>query len=201
MNNKVLAPEQIQLINNYLENTGVNYLDIRYEMTDHVATVMEQKSGNFETELKEYIKDNRKQLKKLNRNMAFAGMRKAYKELGLSLLRPLPIIGSIAVFAVAMLLLPILGQERLVQILFLLFILITSIPTFSILHRMFRYRKQYSGGIGYPFLVLGLLYLYAFKDYLPGTIVVLYQAIMVVCAVVMLVTAKKQYKRYKLRYE
>lgn len=47
MNNKVLAPEHLQFINNYLENSGVKYLDIRYEMTDHVATALENREGDF----------------------------------------------------------------------------------------------------------------------------------------------------------
>ena len=200
-----LTQDNIKSIDIALGKIGIAYLDIRYELTDHVATALEQKDGEFETELEVYIKENKKQLKKLNRKMFFAGFGKSYKELGQSLLKPLPVVGSISVFTIAMFMLPVVGQEVLIRILFLLFLLFTGITTFSTLNRMFRYRKQYSGGIGYGFLVLAFLYLNVFmmgwQNYLPGAVVVLYYAIVAVCSVVMMITAQKQYKRYKLRYE
>lgn len=200
-----LTENNIKSIDSALGKIGIVYLDIRYELTDHVATVLEQKDGEFGTELEAYIKENKKQLKKLNRKMFFSGMGKAYKELGLSLLKPLPIVGSIAVLAIAMLLLSTIGQENLVAILFLTFCLITSVSCYLFLYRMFRHRKQYSAGIGYSFLVLALLYLSLFimdwQDYLPGALVMAYYSAVAVCSVVMFTTAEKQYKRYKLRYE
>ncbi len=200
-----LTQDNIKNIDSALGKIGIAYIDIRYELTDHVATVLEQKDGDFEIELEAYIIENKKHLRKLNRKMFVAGLTKSYKELGLNLLKPLPIVGSIVVFAVAMLMLPVVGQEILTRILFLLFLLFTGITTFSTLNRMFRYRKQYSGGIGYGFLVLAFLYLNVFmmgwQNYLPSAVVVLYYAIVAVCSVVMMITAQKQYKRYKLRYE
>lgn len=200
-----LTQDNIKSIDAALGKIGIAYLDIRYELTDHVANVLEQKDGDFETELEAYIKENKKQLIRLNRKMFFSGMGKAYKELGVSILRPLPVVGSIALFAVVLLALPTLGQENLVAFLFLTFCLITSVSCYLFLYRMFRHRKQYSAGIGYSFLVLALLYLSLFmmdwQDYLPGALVMAYYSAVAVCSVVMFTTAEKQYKRYKLRYE
>lgn len=200
-----LTQDNIKSIDAALGKIGIAYLDIRYELTDHVANVLEQKDGDFETELDAYIKENKKQLKRLNRKMFFSGMGKAYKELGLSLLKPLPIVVSIAVSAVVLLALPTLGQENLVVFLFLNFCIITSVSCYLFLYRMFRHRKQYSAGIGYSFLVLALLYLSLFimdwQEYLPGALVMAYYSAVAVCSVVMFTTAEKQYKRYKLRYE
>ncbi|MCT4698364.1 hypothetical protein [Tenacibaculum haliotis] len=38
-----LTQEQTKRINDFLEGIGVNYIDIRYEMVDHIATEIEEK--------------------------------------------------------------------------------------------------------------------------------------------------------------
>lgn len=200
-----LTQDNIKSIDIALGKIGIAYIDIRCELTDHVATELEHKDGDFETELKAYIEENKKQLKRLNRKMFFAGFGKSYKELGLNLLKPLPIVGCIAVFAAAMLLLPMIGQEDLVRILFLIYALSASISCGLFLYRMFRYQKTYSGGIGYSFLTLALLYLSIFmmdwQNYLLTTVTILYYSVVAISSLVMFTTAEKQYKRYKLRYE
>lgn len=40
---KKLSQEEIRFIENYLKNSGVEYLDVRTEMTDHVASEIESK--------------------------------------------------------------------------------------------------------------------------------------------------------------
>lgn len=52
---KKLTPEQIESIDALLCMKGVNFIDIRYEMTDHIASAMEEKEGDFKTNLKEYF--------------------------------------------------------------------------------------------------------------------------------------------------
>lgn len=57
-----LSNEQIQFIDNYLYNSGVRYIDIRSEMTDHVATVLETMEGDFGQNFSEYMISNKKEL-------------------------------------------------------------------------------------------------------------------------------------------
>lgn len=51
-----LEKEQIQFIENYLENSDILYADIRMEMTDHVASEIEQLMDSEHTEFYETFK-------------------------------------------------------------------------------------------------------------------------------------------------
>ena len=66
-----LTLEQTDYIEENLESIGVKYLDIRYEMLDHIATEMENAPGDFYESTDEYFFTNRlslvKQYKKLKR--------------------------------------------------------------------------------------------------------------------------------------
>lgn len=57
-----LSNEQIQFIDNYLYNSGVRYIDIRCEMTDHVATALEKMEGDFGQNFSGYMISNKKEL-------------------------------------------------------------------------------------------------------------------------------------------
>ena len=37
-----LSKEELQFIDNYLENSGVIYMDVRLELTDHIASAIEE---------------------------------------------------------------------------------------------------------------------------------------------------------------
>ena len=54
-----LSQENIQFINTYLENSNVVYIDIRYEMIDHIASgvekMMEEKGTDFYDAFKNYM--------------------------------------------------------------------------------------------------------------------------------------------------
>lgn len=61
-----LTTEQIQQIDNYLDNKGLNYIDIRTEVFDHIASDIERQmdeSINFEKALNLNIKKWNKDLK------------------------------------------------------------------------------------------------------------------------------------------
>lgn len=185
---------------------GVAYADIRYEMADHIATVLEEKGGNFEEELAEYIRVNKKHLKKLNRKMFFHAALGAYRKLGKTLLSPGFLAGLALLTGTAVLLGSRVEQELLIRVLFFVFCIVGSASSYLFLYRIFRYRRQYSGGVGFSFLTLALLYLGIFmmdwRLYIGSTILVmLYYSFSVVCAVAMYVTAERQYRQYKLKYE
>ncbi len=69
-----LTKENIQFIENYLENSDIFYADIRMEMTDHVASAIEDKmnhgdSRDFYYIFKDYMVENKARL--LNDNRKF----------------------------------------------------------------------------------------------------------------------------------
>lgn len=64
-----LTGENIQFIDRYLKNSGVEFLDIRIEMTDHVASAVERDlekgiNPNFYSAFKAYMVRNKKNLLK-----------------------------------------------------------------------------------------------------------------------------------------
>ena len=66
---KQLSKKEIGFIDNYLKNSGVEYLDIRIEMTDHVASAIENyldqnSSSTFYDAFKLYMIKNKKSLLK-----------------------------------------------------------------------------------------------------------------------------------------
>lgn len=67
-----LTTHQIGFINNYLKNSGVQYTDIRYEMTDHVSTALEEMEGDFYHNFTQYMLEHKKEL--LESNKQFSGI-------------------------------------------------------------------------------------------------------------------------------
>lgn len=67
-----LSKENIQFIDTYLENSGVIYIDIRYEMIDHIATgveeLMVEKSLDFYDAFKNYMVVHKKAILKNNKH-------------------------------------------------------------------------------------------------------------------------------------
>jgi len=63
-----LGQEELEFIDNYLKNSGVEYIDVRLEMLDHVASAVEAKMDIEETEFyeafKAYMVMNKKELLK-----------------------------------------------------------------------------------------------------------------------------------------
>ncbi len=57
-----LTQQQVQFIYNYLENSGIQYLDARVEMTDHVASGLEAMEGDFYENFKTYMLEHKESL-------------------------------------------------------------------------------------------------------------------------------------------
>ena len=76
-----LTTEQIQAVNNALLGARIVHQDIRVELTDHIASVLEKEGSDFEQSLSVYISENKKELRRLNRKFMRIGAGK-----GLSLI-------------------------------------------------------------------------------------------------------------------
>jgi len=106
-----LTKHQIQFIDKYLANSGVRYADIRFEMTDHIATMLESKEGDFYYNFKEYMLKHKKEL--LNSNSKFIRLagRRATKILLTGLIKPATLVVFALVFVAAKILHQYLGEE------------------------------------------------------------------------------------------
>lgn len=74
-----LTSEQIQFIDNRLYNMGVKYIDIRYEMVDHIASEIEAMEGDFGTNWTEYFIMHSNDIIKQNRRAKRASIIRALK--------------------------------------------------------------------------------------------------------------------------
>ncbi len=74
-----LTTEQIQAVNKALLRARIAHYDIRLELTDHVASVLEKQEGDFEQNLAAYINDNKKLLRRLNYKFMRTGATKGLK--------------------------------------------------------------------------------------------------------------------------
>lgn len=69
----ILNSEQIQFIDQFLKRNDVVYVDIRAEMTDHIATAVEERMKSekldFYEVFRNYVTTNKKELFRMNRSI------------------------------------------------------------------------------------------------------------------------------------
>lgn len=77
-----LSIENIHFIDNYLENSGVYYYDVRLEMIDHIASKLEAQYENntFEEAFKIYMLENKKELLANNKTFKRLANKKLLKQ-------------------------------------------------------------------------------------------------------------------------
>lgn len=83
-----LTTQHIEFIDTYLKHSGVEYVDIRFEMTDHIATALEAQEGDFLEQFRLYMAREKKYLMQNNRNFAKQARRRAFKVLLQGMLKP-----------------------------------------------------------------------------------------------------------------
>lgn len=90
---KKLTQEQIQFIDNYLKNSDVVFIDVRLEMLDHVAsaveTKMEEEQTDFYEAFKAYMVVNKKELIESTSKHRWDLDKKALKLIGKNMIHPI----------------------------------------------------------------------------------------------------------------
>jgi len=100
---KQLTPLQLRFIDEYLEEAGVRYDDIRHEMTDHVATAIENMEGNFGENFSRYMLYNKRNLLASNRAFKKLARNKAWGILKSNCLKPQLWAMTVTLFTLAIL--------------------------------------------------------------------------------------------------
>jgi hypothetical protein len=85
---KKLTITQLRFIDKYLKSSGVRYDDIRCELTDHVATALENMDGDFKDNFNRYMINNKRELLASNRAFKKLARDKALGTLKSTLLKP-----------------------------------------------------------------------------------------------------------------
>lgn len=92
-----LSQEQIRFVDDYLYNAGVRYVDIRYEMTDHVVTALEEMEGDFGQNFFGYMASHKRELLSNNKKFKSGALVRAGKSFWTNYTNPKFLI-CIAVF-------------------------------------------------------------------------------------------------------
>ena len=91
---RTLSEENIQFIRNYLKNSDVVFIDVRLEMTDHVASAIEEKLNKnpeleFYDAFKTYMLQHKKELLKSTSKHRWDLDKKALRIIGKNMFNPL----------------------------------------------------------------------------------------------------------------
>ena len=94
-----LTPKEIRFIENYLKNSGVFFFDVRLEMTDHVASELEDRlskkdSRGFYQEFKDYMRLHKKQLLKGMRHYQWQADKKVLRRVFRNMFQPKVIVAT-----------------------------------------------------------------------------------------------------------
>src|SRR5690606_3741381 len=100
-----LTSKEIRFIENYLKNSGVVFFDVRMEMTDHVASELEERlskmnSRGFYEEFKDYMRLHKKSLLKSTRKYQWQADRKVLRQVFYNMLKPKVLIVSAAFMSI-----------------------------------------------------------------------------------------------------
>lgn len=103
-----LTQEDIVFIDTYLKNSEIEYVDVRMEMVDHVASELEIKmsedGSSFYDAFKKYMVRHKKELQKSNSKFKWTTDKRVFKILGVQLYK----VSSLAVFSSFFMLLKLL---------------------------------------------------------------------------------------------
>ena len=206
-----LTDSEIKFIDNYLKTSGVEYLDIRYEMTDHVATALEEKEGDFYDEFKGYMVLHKKELLESNNKFSRIARNKAFKLLFYNLLSVKGLLITGSLFVLSLLVLNHMSFEKITYVFNLTyFVLILGIVGFRYRHKLLKKEKLWSGThkltevvsfIMYWVMYLGMHIFKAPKQTENNFYFILYQCVIISIITMTIITSRQLMKKYKLRYE
>ncbi len=96
-----LSKENIQFIDTYLQNHDVFYVDVRFEMIDHIASAVEEKMQNenidFYDAFKNYMILNKNEILKQNKDTSSFSLTE-FKRFFVFLLNPIAVIFAVIVY-------------------------------------------------------------------------------------------------------
>lgn len=106
-----LSPKEIRFIENYLKNSGVVFFDVRLEMTDHIASELEERISKedfrgFYGEFKDYMRLHKKQLLKSSRKYQWQADKKVLKQVFKNMFQVKVIVASAVLMGIHSLLDP-----------------------------------------------------------------------------------------------
>ncbi len=142
-----LTREEIAFIDTYLKNSEIEYVDVRMEMVDHVASELEIKmsedGSSFYEAFKSYMVRHKKELQKSNSKFKWTTDKRVFKILGVQLYK----VSSLVVFSSFFMLLKLLPVSLHMTKAFRLMPLIIVFGLLIIYFVIYQRKKQRFSGL------------------------------------------------------
>lgn len=199
-----LTDKEIHFIDTYLNNSGIVYEDIRFEMTDHVATAMEAMEGDFYENFREYMIVNKASILKADKHFKKTALQRALRSLVGNMLKPLPLLLGVGTGLAAYLFAGTVGNDQAGVALDVAYISLSLLFAVLYLWRYFADKFKYSVADKLCGIVVGGLYWasFLFRPYHFGgseTVFAVFAALFLYTAVMAAVTFRQLITIYRLK--
>jgi len=200
-----LTEYQITVIDASLKKTGIIYTDIRVEMTDHIASELEDIEGDFNTNLENYIAAHKKKLRRQNTKLVVLAWVKSWKAMGLNILKVRFLVTFFAVYCVAAGVNMLMDRYSIIMTLFMVFCVANSSVSLPSVVSILKKKDQYSIGEGVGILNLfvifpGIIALKFVWDFSSDVFVLLYFTILISISLTLGYTVRMFKAQIKLKY-
>lgn len=139
-----ITKDQIIFIDSYLKNSGVEYVDVRNEMTDHVATALESMDDDFSENFGQYMLQHKRELLQSNRQFSKLATKRAFKILGNTLFQPWFMLMPVAIVWLSFYFAKSIGNREMADNLQLAFFGAYAIALLPSAINVYRRRGKYS---------------------------------------------------------
>lgn len=198
-----LTIDQIQFIDTYLTEIGVAYEDIRYEMTDHVASALEEQEGDFMENFTAYMLQNKETLLRESKAFGWQAGKRAMKIFLRTLVNPYVLFAFTLILVVLNKIYSLFGIDNVQYGFSIVFTVLYFASCYPVLKGRITGKREYSVAfkvINLPGLAVFMLHLIINPIYphMPLWIAMLLQSFCIgyiVAMVVARVRVKKQYAR------
>lgn len=199
-----LTGEQIRFIDTYLKNSGIVYEDIRFEMTDHVATALEAMDGEFYENFREYMVANKASILEADKRFKKIALRRALRSLADNMLKPMPLLSAIAIGITAYAFAAAVGNDRAGVVLDVTYMSLLFLFAVLYLWRYFADKYKYSVADKLCGVVVGSLYWasFLFRPYHFGgnkMVFAVFAMLFLYTAVMAAVTFRRLISMYRLK--
>ena len=198
---KHLLPIELQFIDKYLKESGVRYDDIRYEMTDHVATAIEEMDGDFNENFRSYMINHKKELMDSNRAFKKLAWQKAFGIINKNLVSYTLAVTTGIIFLSSYIASSFLGAENIAGNLNMTMIFVSSL-----VYIYFLYYKGFSKASHsvidrlLTIVYIGSIFI-RLDNYIENPVIImLYYSFMIAFFIVLIQSLWKLKQHYKLRY-
>ncbi|MFP9116902.1 hypothetical protein ACLI08_03840 [Flavobacterium sp. RNTU_13] len=197
-----LTTEQIQAVNKALLRARIAHYDIRLELTDHVASVLEKQEGDFEQNLAAYINDNKKLLRRLNYKFMRTGATKGLKLLFTNLFSWRILLIFVGIIGLGKVIQQFAAPDDMGIFMFLIFVVCSVMGTYPAIENIFRKRESFSFDLGIAFVPTIVLYpSILMQRWVPNPdFLIVYYAFVGAFSVNIHFTIKELYKKYLSLY-